>query len=62
MGQGKKQVEVSNEFTTLRHIYFDKRKEEKRKLIGQECEFVRNNLCCTYETDEEVITDKKGEK
>ena len=52
MGQGKKQVEVSNEFTTVAHIYSDKRKEEKRKLIEQEEEFVCNNLCCAYRTDD----------
>ena len=46
----------------VRYIYSDKRKEEKRKLIGQEREFVRNNLSCAYRTDERVKTDEKGEK
>ena len=50
------------ELTTVRHIYSNNRKEEKRKLIGQEWEFVRNNLCCTYQTDEETITGEKGKK
>jgi hypothetical protein len=55
-------VEASNELTTVEHIYCDKRQEEKRKLIGQEWEFVRNNLRCTYQTDEGAKADEKGEK
>jgi hypothetical protein len=46
----------------LEHIHSDKRKEEKRKLIEREWEFVRENLCCTYQTDEGAKTDEKGNK
>jgi hypothetical protein len=55
-------MEVSNELITVGNIYSDERKEEKRKLIGQEWEFVRNNLCCTYQTDEGAMTGEKDEK
>ncbi len=46
----------------MEHIYSDKIKEEKRKLIGQEWEFLRNNQCSTYPTDERAKTDEKGKK
>ena len=62
MGQGKKKVKASDKLTTMGHIYSDKRKEEKRKLIGQEWEFVHNNLHSTYRTDEGAKIDEKGEK
>ena len=62
MGQGKKQVKISNELIAMRHIHSDKRKEEKRKINGQEWEFVRNNMCSTYRTDDGAKTDEKGER
>jgi hypothetical protein len=46
----------------MEQIYSNKRKEEKRKLIGQEEEFVRNNLCCTYQTAKRAKTYEKSEK
>jgi hypothetical protein len=55
-------MKASNELTTMEHIYSDKIKEEKRKLIGQEWEFLRNNQCSTYPTDERAKTDEKGKK
>jgi hypothetical protein len=44
------------------YIYFDEKREKKRKLIDQEYEFVRNNLCSTYWIAEEVTTDEKRKK
>ncbi len=55
-------MKASNELTTVGHIYPDKIKEEKRKLIEQEWEIVHNNPRCIYQTDKESKADETGEK
>jgi hypothetical protein len=55
-------VEASNQRITVKHIYCNKNQEEKKKLIGQECESVRNNLRCNYQTDQGSMADEKSEE
>ena len=55
-------MKATKELTTVGPIYSNKRKEEKRKLIAQEREFVCNSLCCAYQTDAGAKTNEKSEK